>query len=125
MDTKMDSQAAAERFFTAFYSGDVEATRAAVTEDFTLEGPFAAAHNVDELLQLAEGLMRITRGHRVLRWIIDGENVSALYQIVISGPGGREGLLMTGGWFTAVDGKLARGRVIYDSAEFDAIVAGG
>jgi hypothetical protein len=114
-------QAAAERFFTAFYSGDIEGTRAAVTEDFKLEGPFATANTVDELLQLAEGLMAIARGHKVLSWMTDGDRVSVLYHIVLSGPGGREGLLTTGGWFTAVDGRLAHGRVIYDSAEFDAI----
>jgi hypothetical protein len=67
--------------------------------------------------------MKIARRHKVLCWVVDGDNVSALYQIAIAGPAGRQGLLTTGGWFTVVDGRLARGRVTYDSAEFDAIVA--
>lgn len=122
MDAKLDAQAAAERFFNAFYSGDAEATREAVSKDFVMEGPFATAHDIEELLSLSEGLMKIVRGHKVLRWIVDGNNVSALYQIMIAGSAG-VGPLTTGGWFTVVDGRLVRGQVIYDSAEFDAIVA--
>jgi len=122
MAVHINSKAAAERFLTAFYSGDVDETRRAVIDGFTLEGPFATAHNVDELLRLASGLMKISQGHKVLRWVVEDDSVSVLYQIILSGGDGGQGLLTTGGWFTAVDGRLARGRVIYDSAEFDAIV---
>ena len=47
------AQAAVERFFTAFYSGDAAATRETITEDFNLVVPFATVHSADELFELA------------------------------------------------------------------------
>ena len=77
----MNAQAVAERFFTAFYSGDDQGTRDAVTEDFTMLGPFATVHNADELLELSAGLMKIARGHRILQCVTAGNEVAALYEI--------------------------------------------
>lgn len=119
----MNAQAVAERFFAAFYSGDVDAARETITEDFTLAGPFASARSADELFHLGQGLLRIVRGHHVLRWVVDGDNVAALYEIMLQGPAGVSPLT-TAGWFTVVEGRVSSGRLIYDSAAFDAIVSG-
>lgn len=110
------------RFFSAFYTGNIAAIREAVSTGFTMEGPFAAAHNVDELIELSKGLFQIVRGHKVLHWIVQGDQVSALYEIKIEGPAGI-GALTTGGWFTVTADRVIYGRVIYDSAQFDAIVS--
>jgi hypothetical protein len=118
----VNAQAVAERFFTAFYSGDIQGTRDAVTEDFTMLGPFASVHNADELLELAAGLMKIVRGHKIRQCVAAGNEVAALYEIVIQGPRG-QGFLVTSGWFTVAGDRLSSGRVIYDSAAFDAIVS--
>ena len=118
----MSARAVAERFFTAFYSGDTQGTRDAVTEDFALLGPFATVHNADELLELGAGLMRVTRGHKILRCVVADREVAALYQIFIQGPGGQSPLTV-GGFFTAAGDRLSSGQVIYDPAAFDAIVS--
>jgi hypothetical protein len=118
----MDAQAAAERFFTAFYSGDVQGTIDAVTEDFTMLGPFASVHNPGELLQLGAGLMKIVRGHHTLECLTVGNEVAALYEILVEGPRGQVPLVV-GGWYTVAGDRLSRGRVIYDSAAFAAIVS--
>lgn len=118
----MNAQAIAERFFTAFYSGDAQGTADAVTEDFTMLGPFASVHNVGELLQLGAGLMKIVRGHNILQCLTVGNEVAALYEILIQGPRGQEPLAV-GGWYTVTGDRLSSGRVIYDSAAFDAIVS--
>jgi SnoaL-like domain len=118
----VDAQAVAERFFTAFYSGDDQGTRDAVTEDFTMLGPFATVHNADELLELSAGLMKIARGHRILQCVTVGNQVAALYEIQVQGPRG-QGPLAIGGWFTVAGDRLSSGRVIYDSAAFAAIVS--
>jgi ketosteroid isomerase-like protein len=118
----MDARTAVERFFTAFYSGDAAATRDTMTDDFTLVGPFATAHNADEFFEVAEGLLKIVRGHRVLRYVVDGDDVAALYEIKIAGAVG-EGWLTIGGWFTAAGERVSSGQLIYDSAAFDAIVS--
>jgi hypothetical protein len=118
----VDAQAVAERFFTAFYSGDIQGTIDAVTEDFTMLGPFASVHNAGELLQLGAGLMKIVRGHRTLRCLTAGNEVAALYDILVEGPRGQKPLAV-GGWYTVAGHRLSSGRVIYDSAAFDAIVS--
>ena len=43
----MNTQAVVERFLTAFYTGQRDEIRKSVVPDFTMEGPFAAAHNVE------------------------------------------------------------------------------
>jgi hypothetical protein len=118
----VNAQSAVERFLTAFYVGDVSATRDAITADFTLVGPFATVHSADELFELAGGLLKIVRGHKVLRWVAEGNDVAALYEIVLEGPAG-QGSLPTAGWFTASGGHVSRGQLIYDSAAFAAIVS--
>jgi hypothetical protein len=55
-------------------------------------------------------------------WIVDGHDVSALHEITLECPR-RTGTLTTGGWFTVTDGRVSSGRLIYDSAEFAAILA--
>ena len=117
----MNAQAVAEQFLTAFYSGDIQGTSDAVTEDFTMLGPFATVHNADELLELAAGLMKIVHGHKILHCVTAGNEIAALYEIQVQGPSG-QGSLTVGGWFTVTGDRLSSGRVIYDSAAFDAIV---
>jgi hypothetical protein len=118
----MNARTTVERFFTAFYSGDADATRETITEDFELTGPFASVHGADEFFNLAEGLLKIVRGHNVLRCVVEGNDVAALYEIVLEGPAGK-GSLTTGGWFTTIGGRLSTGRLIYDTAAFHAIVS--
>jgi ketosteroid isomerase-like protein len=115
------AQAVVGRFFTAFYAGDVAAARDTITEDFTLVGPFATAHNADEFIDLATGLLQIVRGHRVLRWVVEGDTVAALYEISLRGPAGVQPLT-TGGWFTVAGDRVTSGQLIYDRMAFDAIV---
>lgn len=62
------------------------------------------------------------RGHKVLRWVVEGSNVSALYEIMIQG---RSGVypLTTGGWFTVTGDRVSGGTLLYDSEAFHAILA--
>jgi hypothetical protein len=117
----LSAQAAVERFFAAFYSG-VDTARRSITDDFTLFGPFATAHNADEFIELARGLMGIVRGHHVVHWVVQGDSVAALYEIALQGPSDVRPLA-TGGWFTVVGEQLSGGRLIYDRMAFDAIVS--
>jgi hypothetical protein len=113
--------ATVERYFTAYYTGDAAATREAITEDFTLVGPFATANNAVEFFEVAEGLLKIVRGHNTLRTVVNGNDVAALYEILIHGPAG-VGSLTIGGWFTVVGERVSSGQLIYDSAAFEAII---
>lgn len=119
----MDAQAVVERFLTAFYTGDVPRIRDSVVAGFTMEGPFAAAHDVDELIELSRPLFDVVRGVRFRQWVVDGETVSALYAIELHGPGG-SGWMTMGGWFTVAGERVATGYVVYDSATQHAVLAG-
>jgi SnoaL-like domain len=118
----MTALSAVDRFLTAFYAGDIDAARETITPDFTLDGPFASANSADELFRLAEGVLRIVRGHKVLRHVVEDGTVAVLYDLMLQGPAG-QGALTVSGWFTTVDGHVSSGRLIYDSAAFDAIVS--
>jgi hypothetical protein len=116
------AQTAVERCFTAYYSGDATATRETLTDDFTLVGPFTTTHNADEFMELAEGLLKIVRGHKVLRTVVNGNDVAALYEIKVQGPAA-EGWVTIGGWFTITGERVASAQLIYDTASFEAIVS--
>jgi hypothetical protein len=117
----MDAKTSVERFFTAYYTGDTDAARDTITDDFSLYGPFATCRNPEEFFELAKGLMQIVRGHKVLRWVIEGNNVSALYEIMIQGQSGVHPLT-TGGWFTVAGDRVSSGTLLYDSEAFHAIL---
>jgi hypothetical protein len=119
----MDAQTVVDRFFTAYYTGDVEEARDTITDDFSLYGPFATCRNPEEFFELAKGLMQIVRGHQVLQWVVEDDKVSALYEILIQGPSGVRPLT-TGGWFTVRDGRVSSGTLLYDSEAFHTILAG-
>jgi ketosteroid isomerase-like protein len=85
------AQTAVERCFTAYYSGDAATTRETLTDDFTLVGPFTTTHNADEFMELAEGLLKIVRDHKVLRTVVNGNDVAALYEIKVQGPAAKAG----------------------------------
>ena len=119
----MHSQAVVERFLTAFYTADVPRIRESVVPDFDMQGPFAAAHDVDELIELSKPLFDVVRGVRFRRWVTDGDNVSSLYDIELHGPGG-SGWMTMGGWFTVAGDRVTTGYVVYDSATQHAIISG-
>lgn len=119
----MNTQAAVERFLTAFYTGQRDEIRKSVVPDFTMEGPFAAAHNVDELIELSKPLFAVVRGVRFRQWVVEGDNVSALYDIHFESPAG-SGWMTMGGWFSVAGDRVAFGRVVYDSATQDRILSG-
>lgn len=119
----MNTQAVVERFLTAFYTGQRDEIRNSVVPDFTMEGPFAAAHNVDELIELSEPLFQVVRGVRFRQWVVEGDNASSLYDIHFESPAG-SGWMTMGGWFSVAGERVASGRVVYDSATQDRILSG-
>jgi hypothetical protein len=119
----MNPRTAVERFLTAFYTGDEPAILNAVIPDFQMFGPFATAHNSQELIELSRPLFDVVHGVRVQRWIVEGAAVSALYDIALKGPAGSAWMTM-GGWFTVTGDRVTEGHVIYDRAAFHAALSG-
>ncbi len=100
----MNAEAVAGTIPTAFYSGDIQGTGDAVTEDFTMRGG-SPLSNTDPL-ELAAGLMKIVHGHKILHCVTAKDR--ALYEIQVR-PSGR-GSLTVGGWFTVTGDRLSSGR---------------
>jgi hypothetical protein len=118
----MTPQAAAERFLTAFYTGNEPEILQAVVPEFTMLGPFATAHNAQELIKLSRPLFAHVQGVRFQKWVVNGEDVSALYDIAIQGRT-QPGWMTMGGWFTVAGDRVATGQVVYDNAKFSEILA--
>jgi hypothetical protein len=119
----MNTQAVVERFLTAFYTGQRNEIRESVIPNFTMDGPFAAAHNVEELIELSEPLFTVVHGVRFRQWVVDGHNASSLYDIHLESPAG-SGWMTMGGWFSVAGERVASGHVIYDSATQHWILSG-
>ena len=119
----MDTQAVVERFLTAFYTGQRDEIRKSVVPTFSMAGPFAAAHNVDELIELSEPLFTVVSGVRFQQWVVEGDKASSLYDIHLESPTG-SGWMTMGGWFSVADQRVTSGQVIYDSATQDRILSG-
>jgi hypothetical protein len=118
----MSSQATVERFLNAFYTGDEPEILKAVVPEFTMLGPFATAHNAKELIELSRPLFAHVRGVRFQKWVVEGENVSALYDIAVQGQTQHAWMTM-GGWFVVSGDRVAAGHVVYDNAKFGEILS--
>jgi ketosteroid isomerase-like protein len=115
------ASAIATRYLTAFYSGDFDAARSVVAEDFSFCGPFLRVDSREAFFDGARGLGPIVRGHRLQRQWEDGPDVCSVYEVDLETPAGTGSILMSE-WHTIRDGQLASGRVVFDTAEFRALV---
>jgi hypothetical protein len=118
----MQPQAAVDRFLNAFYTGDIPRILESVVPEFTMHGPFATAHNAQELIELSKPLFDRVQGVRFHKWVVDGENVSALYEIAVKGRT-KTGWMTMGGWFTVAGDRVTAGQVIYDNPTFAELVS--
>jgi predicted SnoaL-like aldol condensation-catalyzing enzyme len=111
----------ATAYITAFCSGNYERARELVAEDFSFHGPFIQASSRDEFFAGAAPLQPLLRGHRLLReWDDDGE-VCAIYDMQLETPAG-SGAVTICDWLKVQGGHVVSERLVFDTAEFNAIV---
>lgn len=118
---EQDPSKIVDTYLRAFYSGDFEAARAVVADEFSFQGPFLQIEGKDGFFDGAEGLRRIVTGHRLLRRWQDGPDVCSWYDVEIKTPTGRGSILMSE-WHTVRQNRLVSGRVVFDTADFRALV---
>jgi predicted SnoaL-like aldol condensation-catalyzing enzyme len=111
----------ASAYLTAFYTGDFEAARPLLTQDFSFHGPFVQLHGRDRFLDSAAGLKPIVRGHRLLRQWADGGEVCSWYDVDLQTPV-TSGAVTMSEWHAVRGGKLVSGRVVFDAAAFRAFL---
>jgi ketosteroid isomerase-like protein len=108
-------------YLIAFYAGDFDGAQALVADDFAFDGPFVSVTGKEAFFAGAEGLRSITRGHRLLRHWEDAGEVCSIYEVDLVTPVARGSVLMTE-WHVVRDGRLASGRVVFDSAAFRSLL---
>lgn len=111
----------ASAYLTAFWSGDFDAVRALLAEDFSFCGPFVQVRGRDPFLDSAAGLKPIIRGHRLLRQWADGDEVCSWYDVDLQTPV-KSGAVTMSEWHAVREGKLTSGRVVFDAAAFRAFL---
>lgn len=108
-------------YLTAFTSGDIEGARALVADDFSFEGPMLQADGKEAFFAGAAGLAPIVRGYRMLRQWEEGDDVCSMYEFKVETPAGAGSVLMSE-WNTVHDGQLTSGRLVFDTAAFQALM---
>jgi ketosteroid isomerase-like protein len=115
------SSQTAANYLNAFWSGDMEAARGLVADDFSFRGPFVQVEGKDAFFASAAGLIPIIRGYRMLRQWGDGEDVCSYYEFDVEAPGGK-GSVQAAEWSRVRDGRLASSRLVFDTAAFRKLV---
>lgn len=117
----MSSAKLVNRYLGAFYSGDFDAARRLVVDDFHFKGPFVETTNREAYFIAAAPLARVVRGHRLIRQWEENDQVCSIYDVSLETSVGRGTVTMCE-WNTADKDLIRSGRVILDTAEFRALM---
>lgn len=113
--TGADASAVVRGFLRAFFSGDLEAARAMVRDDFTFTAPLVLEAGSKEMFFAgAEAKTRFIEDVHVVRQLQEGNDVATIYRIDVRTPGGDAAMLLHE-WHTVVDGRLASSVMIFDT----------
>jgi predicted SnoaL-like aldol condensation-catalyzing enzyme len=108
-------------YLSAFYTGDFERARVLVTDDFSFRGPFVQVTGQEAFFASAAGLRPIVRGHRLVRQWRDGPEVCSIYDVEFETPVAT-GTVRMSEWHTVRGARIATASVLFDSAEFRALM---
>lgn len=108
-------------YLDAFASGDFEAARRLVTDDFSFAGPMVQVQGKEDFFAASAQLVPIVRGYRMLRQWEEGEEVCSVYEFNMETPAATGSVLMAE-WNRVRDGQVASSRLIFDTAAFQALM---
>lgn len=111
----------AARYLDAFASGDSATTRTLLADEFTFTGPMAAIDGADAFITETAPLASMVDGHHVLRMWEDGNEVCVVFDLNVRTPAGAGSVLMSE-WLTVVDGLVTSSRLVFDTADFAALM---
>jgi len=113
-----------EAYLSAVLSGDHETAAQYLADDFTFKGPMMAANNKQEFFaNLSPQLAAMTRGYNILQQFEKGDELCAIYEYNIETPVGKGAVYMVE-CVKVRDGQLASARLVFDSAQFSALMPG-
>jgi ketosteroid isomerase-like protein len=109
------------RYLEAFTTGDHEKARGYVAEDFSFVGPIAQYETSEAFFTGAAGLLKVLRGHQLLRQWEDGDEVCSVFELELESPRGR-GSVLTSEWNIVREGRVTSSRLMFDTAAFRALL---
>ena len=101
------------RYLQAFYTGHLDRAARLLHPDFAFRGPFVTTTGRDAFTAAAAGLQPVVHGHRLLRQLIDRDQVSSIIEVDIHGT--TSGTVPMGAWHTLRDNLIAAEVVLFDS----------
>jgi ketosteroid isomerase-like protein len=108
-------------YLDRFTSGDIAGAAELLTDDFSFHGPMLQSQGKAAFIEGASGLSPIVRGNKMLRQWVDNDEVCSVYEFKVETPAGAGSITMSE-WATVRDGRLARARVIFDTAAMAALM---
>jgi ketosteroid isomerase-like protein len=103
-------------YLTTLAKGDLDDVRGLLADDFTFRGPrMDSALDKEAFLSDFGGKFDHVQDLRVLRQVVDGEEVVTLYELDAQTPAASVTFLMTE-WNTVQDSQVASALLVFDTA---------
>jgi ketosteroid isomerase-like protein len=116
-----DPKAVADRFFTAWTSGDFDTARLLLHDDVSFSGPIDRWDNADAYVGALRGRAQIVKGAEEQKVLVDGNDVCVIYDLFTNTPAGTA---PTAEWYHLRNGKISAVRVYFDARPFAAMFEG-
>lgn len=113
-----------EAYLKAVLTGDHETAAQYIADDFTFQGPILDTKNKKEFFaNLSPQLAAMTRGYNILQQFEKGDELCTIFEYNIETPVGKGAVYMVE-WNKVRDGQLTSGKLVFDSAQFNALIPG-
>src|SRR5262245_14026638 len=86
--SETDASVVADKFFTAWTTGDFDTARTLLHDDGSFAGPIDAFDNADAYLGALRGLSQIVTSADQQKLFVDGSDVCVIYDLVTNTPAG-------------------------------------
>lgn len=117
----MNNAAVVRNYLDAFTSGDLDGAMALIADDFSFAGPILQSEGKEAFIEGSRAAQAFAKGYSMHRQFEDGDDVVSIYDFELGAPATPGKVLMTE-WNTVRDGKLSSSRVVFDTAQFVALM---
>jgi ketosteroid isomerase-like protein len=117
----MSSAAVFRNYLDAFTSGDIDRAIGFITDDFSFAGPILQSEGKAAFVEGSQAAQAMANGYTMLRQFESGDEVVSIYEFEL-GPPATPGTVLMTEWNTVRDGKLASARLVFDTAQFAALM---
>lgn len=115
MDKPLD---VVKKFYDITNNKKGEGLETILTEDMVFIGPLMKTSGAKEYIKSTIQLIQMHRATRMLKQFVNEDDVCSLYEMDIATPAGKILTLEIADWILVKDGKVAKQKIYYDSAEF-------